>query len=270
MSWQKKISNETILEDYKKRFSQILEYTMTPSILGEDGEDFENGDTNADSQPNDMGGEMDANQNDQMMNSTAQDDSMGMDQGDEMPDMGGIDGMQQTDDSEVPQDGSEDLTSGFNPEQGTVDGFDTMQPDDEVIDITDLTDAQEETQEEVEEFSDQFKKAFGLIKSLEKMLSSNSSKIESLENELKKRNPTPMEKMGNRAANSYPFNVSPKEYWDEKEKNSNYSTEDDNNGKDSEYTITVGDISGSDWKNISDSIDDDFLHNQTLNNILKF
>ena len=93
---------------------------------------------------------------------------------------------------------------------------------------------------------------------------------EYLENELKKRNPTPMEKMSNRAANSYPFNVSPKEYWDEKEKTSNYSTEDDNNGADNEYTITVGDVSGSDWKSISDSIDDDFLHNQTLNNILKF
>ena len=80
-----------------------------------------------------------------------------------------------------------------------------------------------------------------------------------------------VEKMNNRAANSYPFNVSPKDYWEEKEKTSNYRIDDDNNGKDQEqYTITVGDISNaSDWKSISDSMDDDFLHNQTLEKILK-
>ena len=269
MSWQKKIKNETILEDYKKRFSQILEYTMTPSILGEDGD--------VDDDVNGGEEEMQPNGNDEIgMEQGSDTENMDAQQGGEqfgqdsnMPDMGGMEDMQ-GDMSGMPQDDGEDLTSGFNPEQGMDDGMDTMQPDDEVIDITDLTDAQEETQENVEEFADEFKKAFGLIKSLEKMLNSNSSKIEELENELKKRNPTPMEKMSNRAANSYPFNVSPKEYWDEKEKTSNYSTEDDNNGADDEYTITVGDVSGSDWKSISDSIDDDFLHNQTLNNILKF
>ena len=99
-----------------------------------------------------------------------------------------------------------------------------------------------------------------------------ADKISEIEVEMKKRNPTPMEKLSNRAANSYPFNVSPKEYWDDKEKNSNYSADDDNNGREQEqYTITVGDINNAnDWKTISDSLDDDLLYNQTLNNILKY
>lgn len=187
------------------------------------------------------------------------------------------------------QGGEEDLTSGFNPEGGdmqdpnmmggdpnAIGGVDTMQPDDEVVDITELTDAQEATQEELESFDSKFTKAIKAIEKIEAMINTNNKniadKISEIESEMKRRNPTPMEKLSNRAANSYPFNVSPKEYWDEKEKNSNYSADDDNNGKGQEqYTITVGDINNAnDWKTISDSLDDDLLYNQTLNNILKY
>jgi hypothetical protein len=73
-------------------------------------------------------------------------------------------------------------------------------------------------------------------------------------------------------AKSYPFNVTPEEYWEEKEKTSNYSTENDENGvKQGQYVITKNDVNGgTDWKSISDSLDDDdFMYNQTLNGILK-
>ena len=259
-------NNKLIVETYKKRFAQILEYTMPNSdILGEEGEEMEtpeNGDAMPTGNEN-MGGE-----------------EMGqMDDPNAMPPQGNE--MNMDPNMQEPMDGTnggEDVTGGFNPQDASMGGDmmggsdeNMVQDGDEVVDITELTDAQEETQEEIEQFDEKFAKALSAIKSLEDLIKSNDSKIDALETELKKRNPTPIEKMNNRAANSYPFNVSPKDYWEEKEKTSNYRIDDDNNGKDQEqYTITVGDISNaSDWKSISDSMDDDFLHNQTLEKILK-
>ena len=280
MAFHNTYNKELVVEEYKKRFQQILEYTSAGGFDLSEADDEQA----AEEQP--MG-----------------DDSMG---GEQMPDMGGEQPMggdmqdpnmmgggpnAMGGDMQDPnaQSGSEDLTSGFNPEGGDMQdpnmmggdpnvmgGMDTMQPDDEVVDITELTDAQEATQEELESFDSKFTKAIKAIEKIEAMINTNNKniadKISEIEVEMKKRNPTPMEKLSNRAANSYPFNVSPKEYWDEKEKNSNYSADDDNNGKGQEqYTITVGDINNAnDWKTISDSLDDDLLYNQTLNNILKY
>lgn len=262
MSFNKKVNSELIVEEYKKRFSQILEYTFpTNSVLSEDGEEDETPEAEAE-----QGVEGEAQMGDDMTTDDTN-NAMGMDMPQDMPQ----DMQQDEQNGEFEGNGGDDVTSGFNPSEIEND-VDTMQPEDEVIDITDLTDAQEETQEDIEKFGAVFKKAFKSIKALEDMVNNTSTKIDDLSAELKKRNPTQMEKMSNRAAISYPFNVSPQEYWDEKEKTSNYRTEDDKNGKDSEeYTITVGDIAGAnDWKNISDSFTNEFLHNQTLSNILKF
>lgn len=263
-----KVNKELIAEHFKKRFAQILEYTMPSSdIMSEEGEETTE-DPNAPQADNggmDMGGE-------QM---TPQDGAA------PVPDMGP--NAQEDPNAIPPMDGSEDpnampnnddIASAFNPQGGEdmeMDDTSMMQDGDEVIDITDLTDAQEETEEDIEKIDSKFAKAIDAIQSLENLIKKNDSKIDALEAELKKRNPTPIEKMNNRAANSYPFNISPKEYWDDKEKTSNYSTEDDNNGKDQEqYTITVGDVNNaSDWKSISDSLSDDFLYNQTLDKLLK-
>lgn len=292
MAFHNTYNKQNIVEEYKKRFQQILEYTSPQNDLQEAGEDMpsdgnEEGDPNAMSDGPDMAGDSNA------MGSNTGD--MGGD-----PNMMGGDPNAMGDDPNMmggQNNGGDDLTSGFNP-QG-VDGnsvdmggdsnmmggdpnamggdmpVDTMQPEDEVVDITELTDAQEETQEDIKNFDKKFVKAIKAIQNIETLINKNnetiSSKIAEIENEMKKRNPTPMEKLSNRAANSYPFNISPEEYWEEKEKNSNYSTEKDNNGVGQEqYTITGADINGAtDWKNISDSLSDDILYNQTLNNILK-
>lgn len=267
---KKDIYNDKVLvEAYKKRFAQILEYTMPNSnILGEDDEEAP-----------DTAGESDETPMGQMDNTVPQEGGNDMAQG-EMNDtqmsqdqMGGGEMPMDQMDGEVSQEG--DLTSGFNPEMAANDGMgdngeiSQMQPDDEVIDITDLTDAQEETQEELDAFDKKFVKAIEAINGIEKMLKTNDDKIEALSAEIKKRNPTPKEKMSNRAAISYPFNVSPEDYWENKEKNSNYSTEDDQAKE--EFVIKQSDIDNArDWKNISDSMNDDFMYNQTLNKILNF
>lgn len=265
MSWENKINKETIVEDYKKRFSAILEYTLPNSdMLDEADDESAEGEAPAPSE----GGEEMPPMGDEM---PPMDGEMPMDDGD--PNMQG--GIEMGGEMPMDDGGAEggDLTAGFNPEEAPMnDNTSQMQPDDEVVDITDLTDAQEETKDEIEQFDAKFVSAIKAIKSIKDMLDSNNSKIEDLEKELKRRNPTPMEKMNNRSTISYPFNVSPVEYWDDKEKTSNYSTESDNNGKDQEqYEITVGDINNANnWKEIYDSFDDDnFIFNQSLDKILK-
>lgn len=92
-----------------------------------------------------------------------------------------------------------------------------------------------------------------MINKISSVIDSNDSKIESLKNEFEKRNPTDIEKLSLRSKDSYPFNVSPVKYWDDKEENSNYSTDEDNEEK--EYVITSDDISNDrNWKRIADTI----------------
>ena len=93
-----------------------------------------------------------------------------------------------------------------------------------------------------------------------------------LTSEFEKRNPTNIEKLGNQVTKSYPYSVKPEEYWADKTENSNYSTEDDNNGKGNEvYSITNADVNDNNWNEIAKSFDDEdsFMYNQTLNNLLR-
>ena len=114
-------------------------------------------------------------------------------------------------------------------------------------------------------------KIFPFITDLE-IDGNNDDKIEQLKAEFERRNPTQVEKLSMNTAKGGPFNVSPEEYWDEKQATSNYSIEDDDNGKEQgQYVITANDVNGSvDWKSIADSLDDDdFMYHQTLNGVLK-
>ena len=265
------LNEKQIVEDYKKRFAQILEFTFHKSDrMDEEGEEQPEADPQAGLPDGGMeGGDP---------NAMPQDPNMGGDpnmMGDD-PNMGGDPNMMGDDPN---MGGTEDVAGGFAPPGPNMDGDpnmmgddpNAMQPDDEVVDITELTDAQEATQEEIEQFDEKFSKAISAIKSLEDLIKQNDSKIDALEVELKKRNPTPMEKMNNRRTISYPFNVSPEDYWEEKEAEGRYSTADDKNGKDSEqYTVTAGEINNAnDWKSISDTLGKDFMFHQTLDKLLK-
>lgn len=275
MAFHNTYNKQNVVEEYKKRFQQILEFTTPNSnVIGEEGEEPVN--------------------NDDGMDPNAMDDNIPMDGG-QAPVEGDPNAIPQNDGMDPNAMGGDpsqngDLTSGFNP-QGVdsnipMDGdpnamggdvpMDTMQPDDEIVDITELTDAQEETLEGIEEFDEKFVKAFKAIKNIETLINNNNeqinAKIADIENEIKRRNPTAIEKMSNRQSISYPYTISPEDYWKEKEKNSNYSTEDDENGnKQEQFVITNADVNNAtDWKNISDSLNDDFLYNQTLNKIMNF
>ena len=177
-------------------------------------------------------------------------------------------GMPQGPEGFNPQMG-DDPNMGVDPNMG--DDPNMMQPDDEVIDVSELTDTQKDTEEEVKKLGGQFSKLMNAIKSFEDAVKGNDKKIEDLKAEIEKRNPTQIEKLSMQTAHSYPFNITPEEYWKEKEATSNYSTESDNNGMgQGQYVITADDVNGNvNWKQIYDTLQDkDSMYNQTLQNIL--
>lgn len=187
-----------------------------------------------------------------------------------MPDMGMDPNMQG---GEQPMDRQSDANmdmpdpsagaTGFEP-QGQMEQDPQMaqQPvdsgeEEEVIDVDDLTDSQEDTEKKVDNLTNKFDKLFQMIGSFEEKINQSDAKINDLKQELEKRNPTQIEKMSMRSQTGYPFNVSPDEYWDEKEQTSNYSRDDDENGTNlPQYQITKNDVDNmTDWASISKSLD---------------
>lgn len=256
----KKIYESKVAADAAKRFRMLCEYSF--NITEDDGEemntDQEGGIPNETPQQGD--GEM-----------PPVDDNMGNEDTEGMPP---VDGGDMQGNGGVP---------GFNPEENAGDdvnmdgmsddmGAEPMQDDDEVIDVDELTQSQEETEEKVEDIHVTMEKGFDkllhVVNKLDKMIDASTSNMEQIRQEIEKRNPTPVEKLNMRAANdSYPFNVSPSEYWKEKEMTSNYRIGGDENEGDAEqYTITQGDIDKiTDFRTISKDLNDSEFNQNLLN-----
>jgi hypothetical protein len=173
--------------------------------------------------------------------------------------------------------GNEQGATGFNPSMGGEEGgnemgTEPMQPEDEVIDVDELTQSQEETEEKVEDvqvsMTKGFEKILNVVDRLNKMIDASTANMEQIKQEIEKRNPTPMEKLNMRAANdSYPFNVSPSDYWKTKEATSNYRIGGEDEPDAKQYTITQGDIDDiTDFQRISKELNDSEF-NQNLMNI---
>ena len=251
---KKTLNEEQVVKEAAKRFRMLCEYTF--NITEDDGEDTpapEEGDMPQDSI--EMSG---ASQGSPDMDANAE--QMGnVPQGDEMP----MD--------------SEMGAPGFNPEEGAgemptgSEDSGSMQPDDEVIDVDDLTQSQEATEEKVEDVNVTMEKGFekilGVVNKLNKMIDDNSANMEELRREMEKRNPTPLEKLHMRAANdSYPFNISPETYWADKEANSNYRIGGEDEPDAEQYTITQGDIDSiTDFNQIAKDLNDATFNQNLLN-----
>lgn len=258
--------NQQVLEEATKRFQQIMEYTtMRHKFVDEAGEQDPQGEEQMPPEDGAMP-PMDPN-----AGAPAPGGEIPPMDGQQPPvdQMGGEDAMPQGPEGFNPQVPDEASVGEMSPEAGEpMEGEGGLQPDDEVIDISDLTDSQEETQEEVDKLGDKFDKVMKYLGQFEELIKSNDEKINDLKAEFEKRNPTQIEKLSMQTANSYPFNVTPEDFWAEKEKTTNYRTEDDDNGKEQgQYVITKKDVDGAvDWKNISDSLDDFDIMHQTLRN----
>lgn len=271
--------NDLIVEEAMKRFQQITEYVVSQGsrqVLEADDETEEPqgeigaGDPNAmGGNSNDIGGEP----------NTMGGDPNAMGEGDPN-EMGGDQNMTNGDPNAIGAGdpnaiGGEGTPEGFAP-QDTMGGdtnsmgAEPMQPDDEVIDVDELTDSQEETEKEVAKINSKFDKVIKAIGAFEELLRSNDEKIDNLRDEFEKRNPSKIEKLQMQTANSYPFNQRPEDYWKEKEATSNYQVVDDDLEEDKDkFIITTNDVAGNEnWNEIADTLDDDILFNQTLNKIL--
>lgn len=255
--------NTKISEDAAKRFRMLYEYSF--NITEDDGEqmDMEQPEDGAEQGDNDAGMQEPMGGGEQGGGAPEGDAGMqepmgGGEQG------GGAPGFNPTEGGE--NDSMGDLDSEFGSET------EPMQSDDEVIDVDDLTSSQEKTEKKVGKLKNSMEKGFhkllSVVDRLDKMIDNNTANMEAIKKEIEKRNPTPLEKLNMRAANdSYPFNISPSDYWKEKEQNSNYRIGGEDEPDSIQYTITQDDIDGiTDFKQISKELDSDEF-NQNLMNI---
>lgn len=137
----------------------------------------------------------------------------------------------------------------------------TEQPGDTVIDVDDLTKAQEKINNkanaigtDVVDVSDKINKLATAIDDVLNKLESNNSDIENLRSEFEKRNPTETEKLQLRYKDSYPFNVNPDTYFDNKD-----NGKDEQEEEKQQYEIHQSDIEDAvDDPTIAKSFDEEF------------
>lgn len=141
--------------------------------------------------------------------------------------------------------------------------------DTDELDVTDLTDAQEELNHKINSVGKDINatdaninKMMSMLKSITKVIDNNNKKIEELHAEIEKRNPTPLEKLDLRSVDtSAPYNVRPNDYWKKfMETNPNYTEFDENDPNNNsnekkEYVITTDDIDDSDSFDVAKSFD---------------
>ncbi len=174
---------------------------------------------------------------------------------------------------------------GFNPEggdpnmgldgmggQNSMNGGDTMQTDDEVIDVDDLTKSQEKAEEKIDKMNAKFEKLMGAVETLIKQNKERERQeteaAAQMKAELEKRIPTPQQRMTMRSTKSAPYSMTPNEYMNNYAPE-NYSDADDNNGADDmQYKITKDDIDRfTDYNSIANDLD---IEHQGLRDILGF
>ena len=187
--------------------------------------------------------------------------------GGDMPDLGGEQPQQE------PDFGGQAPDFGGEPQpMGDTEDFDSDIEEDDVLDVEDLTQAQEKLNKkqntigrDLGEVDDRIIALLTAVEKIQGSLEKNNNDITALKQELEKRVPTDTEKLNMQSLKMYPFNVSPNEYWNDKEKEGRYEAEDDDKKK--EYKITRDDVDGYTDRDIENSFDDEL--NQTMKDIFK-
>jgi len=125
-----------------------------------------------------------------------------------------------------------------------------MPAEDEVeVDVTQLVQASDEAKESAQMANQKTDQILAKFSELEQRISSMgaiSDKIESLEKEIIKRNPTPVEKLEMRAMDSFPYNIKLSDYFKDID---GYETEQ----KPKEYVLTKDDVDSYTDTSVKDS-----------------
>ena len=220
------INEEGILEDIK-RFKQINEYSFTTGIREDD---------NVNMPPQgDMNQTPDANQAQGANNAPQPEGSEAMPQ----------DGPAMEDPNmPAPEEGGEPMPD--------MNGVEPMQPEDEVINVDDLTNAQETSELKIDGVDDKLTALMGIVKDFKAAIEANDAKIQDLKQEFERRNPTQVEKLNMRSLQGVPYTENPQDYFKSvEEKNPNYQVEPD----EKEYTITIDDLNSGNSRDIMNAID---------------
>tara|TARA_R110000824_G_scaffold122403_4_gene279561 strand:+ start:1788 stop:2558 length:771 start_codon:yes stop_codon:yes gene_type:complete len=120
------------------------------------------------------------------------------------------------------------------------------------VDVTDIVDKAEETRNEIEGLTSKMEELMGNFGELSTQVSGMDqviNKIEGLEKEIEKRNPTPVEKLEMMSLDSFPYSVKLTDYWADKEGYETGSEEEE------DYTITQKDVDDYSSSEIKDSFD---------------
>lgn len=245
------------LEEAQKRFQQISEYTfITKPMLAEEGDDDQQ------NQQNDANG--------QQMPPMQQQGNMGGNmngQNGEQGNMPTSDNGQQGDANNIPPQNvpapeGQNMDVDFEVDDAQPNGdsnVDTMQDGDEVIDVDELTNAQETTDVKIDGVNDKLQNLLAVTTKFIAAVDQNNKKIDDLRAEFEKRNPSEEEKINIRSQASAPYSETPKGYWDKKTQDSNYNiiynNDVDPDKEEKEYVIKRSDINGNDDRSLSKSLD---------------
>lgn len=258
----------------QKQFMRLCEWSYVPQTLEEEGDD----DQMQDNMPQNDGMQQNQNMNqDPMANQNDMGgDNMGQDGGmpqENDPMIGNEQGMN---DETQPMDNNMPPMDANMPPMGDEMGGE----DEEVIDVDQLTDAQEKMNSKVNtvgqnlgDMSSKIESLINMLGNMEQMINNNNQEIEKFKAEFEKRNPTQTEKLNLRSLDSYPFNVNPKDYWAEKgiDPNSNYSGEADNQKSTTqEYQITNHDVDDFNEREMEKSFDVDEDMKQDIRKIFGY
>ena len=270
-----KYLKENNLYNAHKQFMRMAEGYLRQENIEEAGEDEDpnaganpNGgmSPNGGADPNAMGGDPNAGAD---PNAMGDDPNAGMDGDDGSGE--GIDPNAGMDPNAMGED-----PNAMDADPNAMDGeMPAPEDDEDVIDVDDLTNAQEKLNDKenavgrhVEKVDDKLKQLGQVLDKIEQMIDNNNSEIEALKGEFKKRNPTQTEKLNLRSLDSYPYNVKPTDYWRQKGIDSNYEAYADNQEPTTqEYKITNDDVDNINDNEIANSffIDDDLK--QDINKI---
>lgn len=139
--------------------------------------------------------------------------------------------------------------------------------EDEVeLDVTELVKGSEAAKESADAANSKIEQLMSMVDKLENQLTSMSSisdKIEGLEKEIERRNPTPKEKLEMRSLDSFPYSVKLSDFWSDKGDRYDTGANDD---KPKEYVLTQQDVD-DDYieSNIEDSFDGDEYEEENVN-----
>lgn len=244
------MSKKNLLSEDLKRYRQLLEYTFY--VPEEDD-------------PKDVNGDLLL---DDML--TEQDPAGDEEGGEEDPffDVGGEEGGEETPEEGVETDETENEdpfgdvegeTEAGADTEGETDPFGDTEVEDEFateeplggedtveVDVTDIVDKTEETKTSVDGVSTKMDDLLAKLSELESQVSGMDNvinKIDDLEKEIERRNPTPVERLEMRSMDSFPYSVKLTDYWKDKE---GY----DATEEEEEFTLTQSDVDNFDEKEI--------------------